>query len=259
MILVHGLAFIGPAGVGKTSLWQAFGNYLEKSRGLTIRRVNMDPGANAAGFKVDYDITNEISIHELMKRQNLGPNGAILEACRQISAKQDVIFQKILPKDPLEFDFLLIDTPGQIDSFVLQPYGAAFLNELNTRIPLSAIYLYDATALKDPVNIPAQLFLNLAVTFELQFELTPCLSKSDLVDVTKVLPLLQDSQKLKGFINDTTHGLLSELAIESLNMLNFFHLPVRVVPVSVWESNIMGLEDLFAVLEESGCACGDRL
>jgi acetolactate synthase regulatory subunit len=249
---------MGPAGVGKTSLWQAFADYLDKSRGFTVRRVNMDPGSQSMQKNIDYDITSDISSQVLMKKQKLGPNGAILEACRQMSAQQDRIFQKILPDNNQMVDFLLIDTPGQLDSFILQPFGATFLNELNKRIPLSAIYLYDATALSDPVNVPVQLFLNAAATFQLQFEMTPCLSKADLADVQKVLPLLEDPQKLTQVIDASKHGVMSDFASQSLDTLAHFHLPVRVVPVSVHGKTVSGLDDLFALLEESGCACGDR-
>ncbi len=249
---------MGPAGVGKTSLWQAFANYLEKSRGLTVRRVNLDPGSHVVNPNVDYDITTDISSQDLMKKQKLGPNGAILEACRQMSAQQDRIIKKILPENDQTVDFLLIDTPGQLDSFVLQPFGATFFNELNKLLPLSSIYLYDASALADPVNIPAQLFLNVAATFQLQFDMTPCLSKADLVDVNKVLPLLQDSQKLIQMIDASHHGVLSDFAGQSLDVLSHFRLPVRIVPVSTLKNHTTGLEELFGILEESGCSCGDR-
>ncbi len=250
---------MGPAGVGKSSLWQAFADYLEKSRGLTVRRVNLDPGSHVVHRNVDYDITNDISSQKMMKEQKLGPNGAILEACRQMSAQRDRIIKKILPDDDQTGDFLLIDTPGQLDSFVLQPYGASFFNELNKSLSLAAIYLFDATSLLDPVNIPAQLFLNVAATFQLQFEMTPCLSKADLADVKKILPLLQDSQKLIRIIDASSHGVLSDFASQSLDVLSHFRLPVRIVPVSVLPNHVTGLEDLFGTLEESGCSCGDRL
>lgn len=259
MIFVgKGLIFMGPAGVGKTSLWQAFADYLEKSRRLTVRRVNLDPGSRVVYPKIDYDITSDISSQKLMKAQKLGPNGAILEACRQMSARRDQIIKKILPNNDQEVDFLLIDTPGQLDSFVLQPHGASFFNELNKILSLSAIYLYDASALSDPVNIPAQLFLYVAATFQLQFEMTPCLSKADLVDVEQVIPLLQDSQKLIQIVDASEHGVLSDFASQSLDVLSHFRLPVRIVPVSVRENHVTGLEDLFGILEESGCSCGDR-
>ncbi len=221
--------------------------------------MNIDPGSQTIQSNVDYNIINDISSQDLMNKYKLGPNGAILEACRQISAQKNRIIKKILPKDDQNVDFILIDTPGQLDSFILQPFGASFLNELNTKLPLSAIYLYDAAALSDPVNIPAQLFLNLAATFQLQFEMTPCLSKADLADVKMILPLLQDSQKLIRIIDASNRGVLSEFASQCLDVLSHFRLPVRIVPVSVLENHVVGLEDLFGLLEESGCACGDRL
>jgi len=219
----------------------------------------MDPGSQTSRKIADFDITTAISSQELMKKQKLGPNGAILEACRQILAQRDLIFKNIFPDIEQGVDFILIDTPGQLDSFILQPFGAAFFNELNNILPLSAIYLFDATALQNPVNIPAQLFLNAAATFQLHFEVTPCLSKADLVDVTKVLPLLQEPQNLRTIIEASTQGVLSDLAIQSLDTLSRFRLPVRIVPVSSLQGQESGLDELYALLEEQACACGDRL
>jgi GTPase SAR1 family protein len=259
--LIHskGLVFIGPAGVGKTTLWQAFARYLEKTKGFTVRRVNMDPGSHSSREIADFDITTSISSQDLMEQQKLGPNGAILEACRQIYAQREQIFKNIIPGTEEAVDFILIDTPGQLDSFVLQPFGATFFNELNNILPLSAVYLFDATALQSPVNIPAQLFLNAAATFQLNFEVTPCLSKADLVDVTKVLPLLQEPQSLSAIIGASTRGVLSDLAMQSLETLSRFRLPVRIIPVSGLQGVQSGLDELYALLEEQDCACGDRL
>lgn len=256
----RGVVFVGPAGVGKTSLWKAFASFLEDIKGFLVRRVSLDPGSEAINYAIDYNVTSDISSRQLMQDQNLGPNGAILEASRQLCLRQEEILTKTLPPADESIDYILIDTPGQLDSFVLQPFGAQFLNNMNSVLPLSAIYLYDAVAMQDPVNIPAQLFLNAAASFQFDFEVTTVLNKTDLVvDIDNILALLQDPAKLASIIQHTKHGVLSDLAMESSALLAHFRVPTRIIPISTVEGHPVGLDDLFALLEEQGCSCGDRL
>jgi hypothetical protein len=256
----RGIVMVGPAGVGKTSLWQAFAAFLKQEKGFAVSRVSLDPGADIRTTSIDYDVTTDISSRQLMANYNWGPNGAILEASRQLFLRREEILEKILPSTDSPVDYVLIDTPGQLDSFVLQPFGANFLNDLHELLPLSCVYLYDAVAMQDPVNVPAQLFLNAATSFQFNFDVTPVLNKADLVaEPEEALGWLQDPQTLAEIIRHAKRGVISDLAIESLEVLAQFRVPTRVLPVSSAEGHTTGLEDLFDLLEEQGCSCGDRL
>ncbi|HMF34771.1 MAG TPA: ATP/GTP-binding protein [Candidatus Lokiarchaeia archaeon] len=255
----RGIVFVGPAGVGKTSLWQAFASFLEREKQFSVLRVNLDPGADFGFNAIDYDVTADISSRQLMADFNWGPNGAILEASRQLYLRQEEILPKVLPLPESPVDYVLIDTPGQLDSFVLQPFGATFLNNLNGVLPLSAIYLYDAGAMQDPVNVPAQLFLNAAASFQFDFDVTTVLNKADaVVELDEVLGWLQDPETLVEIIRHSKRGVLSDLAAESLDALAHFRVPTRILPISALEGHVTGLDDLFDLLEEQGCSCGDR-
>ena len=78
------LYFIGTAGSGKSTLTSIFKQWMT-NQGLDSITVNLDPGAKNLPYSPDVDIRDWISLKEVMKEYNLGPNGAQI-ACADMIA-----------------------------------------------------------------------------------------------------------------------------------------------------------------------------
>ena len=87
------VVFIGPAGSGKTSLVQAYGDWIEENLYLRIARVNLDPGVSVLPYTPVFDIRTIYTLQDVMKTYRLGPNGAFIKAGELIVEKLDEIMK----------------------------------------------------------------------------------------------------------------------------------------------------------------------
>ena len=111
--------FIGTAGSGKSTLTQNFKEWMNQ-RGLDAITVNLDPGAENLPYEPDVDIKDWISLKEIMESYELGPNGAQIAAADMLALNTSDIKESI---ESFKTDYVLIDTPGQLELFVFREAG----------------------------------------------------------------------------------------------------------------------------------------
>jgi len=113
------LYFIGTAGSGKSTLTHIFKQWMNH-RGLDAVTVNLDPGAENLPYVPDVDIRDWISLKEIMDSYELGPNGAQIACADMIALNTEDIKKSI---ESFKTDYILIDTPGQLELFVFREAG----------------------------------------------------------------------------------------------------------------------------------------
>ena len=106
--------FIGTAGSGKSTLTNTMKEWMTL-RGLNAITVNLDPGAENLPYEPDVDIRDWISLQEVMETHGLGPNGAQI-ACADMLALNTADVKNSI--DMFKSDYILVDTPGQLELFV---------------------------------------------------------------------------------------------------------------------------------------------
>ncbi|MFO7618189.1 MAG: ATP/GTP-binding protein, partial [Thermoplasmata archaeon] len=104
---------VGTAGSGKSTLTRAFKAWMD-SQGFNAITVNLDPGVDALGYTPDVDVRDWVSVPGIMAERGLGPNGAQI-ACADIAALHFPEINNVI--DGFRADYVLIDTPGQIELF----------------------------------------------------------------------------------------------------------------------------------------------
>lgn len=75
------------------------------------------------------DIRDTVNYKNVMKQYSLGPNGAILTALNLYATRFDQVL-KLIEKRRGTLDYVLIDTPGQIEVFNWSASGTIILGEL---------------------------------------------------------------------------------------------------------------------------------
>jgi GTPase SAR1 family protein len=109
----------GTAGAGKSLLTSSLVSwYREKSQDAIA--VNLDPGVLTLPYDPDVDIRNSIDMQQIMTDYSLGPNGALIFANDLIASKLNEIQEEI---DGTTADFVVVDTPGQIELFAFRESG----------------------------------------------------------------------------------------------------------------------------------------
>jgi len=103
----------GTAGSGKSLLTSKIYEYYT-TNGAFAAILNLDPGVETLPYACDIDARDHVDVVSIMKQYDLGPNGAMIMANDLIASKIDVFQDEIFKINP---DYLLVDTPGQIELF----------------------------------------------------------------------------------------------------------------------------------------------
>jgi len=126
----------GTAGSGKSLLTSKIYDYYT-SNGAFVAILNLDPGVDSLPYTCDIDVRDQIDIVSIMKQYELGPNGALIMANDLIASKIDQLQDQI---DDVNPDYLLIDTPGQIELFAYRTSGPFLVQNLNLDEKMSILF-----------------------------------------------------------------------------------------------------------------------
>ena len=138
---------IGTAGSGKSALTSRILQYYEKNSAFASV-LNLDPGVESLPYTPDVDVRDYVDIVKLMKQYDLGPNGSMIMASDLIASKIDQIENQVSKVNP---DYLIVDTPGQMELFAYRTSGPFFIQNINAEDKVN-MFLYDATMITSPSN-----------------------------------------------------------------------------------------------------------
>ncbi|MEM1532866.1 MAG: ATP/GTP-binding protein [Desulfurococcaceae archaeon] len=256
--MVTVVVFTGLAGSGKTSLVASYGNWLKEELLQRVAQVNLDPGAEVLPYKPIFDVRDMFTLSEIMRAYGLGPNGGFIKAGELIAERSSEIFVKEPFSNLSEWDYILIDTPGQMDAFIFRPSSNIFLEALTRIVNAVNIYVIDSTAIRGLADALTIWLLGLLTYLKIGLPTIPVVNKVDVVDngAKYVRLLVEDPEKLielskEGF----REGLLSDITMELAEIAFKLRRPLR--PIEVSAKSLSGMEFLHSVIHEVFCSCGD--
>ena len=243
------LAFIGTAGSGKTTLTAEFGKYLEEND-YSVSYVNLDTGVRKLPYKPDLDVREDVTAWKLME-EGLGPNGAIVKSYDLLVRKVREYAERIRSLDE-ESDYVLIDTPGQMETFLFHEFGVELMEAFPDAL---GVYLFSPEILRKPTDFCFALFFGLMIDLRLGITTVPAVSKVDTVkEVSRLRRFLDDVEYLTSRLKlePSTQGLLAYKLCSSLPELAP---PARILYLSAKTRE--GFDELEKVAYEHYCTCGD--
>ncbi|WXG40478.1 MAG: ATP/GTP-binding protein [Candidatus Freyarchaeum deiterrae] len=247
------IPFLGPAGSGKTSLAGSFGGFLAE-KGYKVKFFNLDAGAEYLPYVPDFDIRNFFRVSEIMKKEHIGPNASIIRASQMIYESSDQIIERM---KKTEADYVLIDTPGQLEVFAFKPTGSLFMEKLRD-MRVCGIFLLGADTSPTTTGFVVALLMSIAIQIQLGVSLITVLHKSDMLKSKEFIEMLNDPELLREKITTMEQrGVITDLALDALKIIKKVHPSVRVIATSI--INREGYEELFDLLHEIFCSCGDNL
>eukprot|EP00501_MAST-03F_sp_TOSAG23-6_P002405 GSMAST32.ASY1.ANO1.2514.1 assembled CDS len=132
---------LGMAGAGKTTLMQrlnAFSRQVKKPAYM----INLDPAVMHLPYDAQIDIRDTVNYKELMQQYKLGPNGGIMTALNLFVTKFDQVLS-LMEKRSAEADYLMLDTPGQIEVFTCFPTVLIYVIDTprcTTQMPMVIVF-----------------------------------------------------------------------------------------------------------------------
>ena len=236
--------FIGTAGAGKSTLTNSYKKWLEL-RSLDCITVNLDPGAENLSYIPDVDVRDWISLEEIMENYNLGPNGAQVACADMIALNSEDIKKSI---NSFKTDYILIDTPGQLELFVFRQSGEYIINYLNKNQSIIA-YIIDYSLAKNPSVFVSQMLLSLNTNFRLKKPQINLLSKCDLLneyDREQIISWSKDKNSLYSALQNQNPSTYREINEKILQILEDFESDSILIPVG---KNYYGIDDLYNTIQ----------
>lgn len=211
----------GTAGSGKSLLTSRLLNWYKDSSAFAAT-LNLDPGAASLPYEPDIDSRDYIDIATLMDNFALGPNGALVMASDMIATKLDEIQKEV---DELNPDYLIVDTPGQIELFAFRASGPYFVSSLQADSKVT-VFVFDGMLVSSPINFVSVSLLASSVKLRLKTAQVNVLTKRDLV-IDKLKDVLEWSsshsalERALDAEKDAEYSLLSKDLARSLSKTGF--------------------------------------
>ena len=244
---------IGLAGSGKTTLAKAYSRWLKKN-GYSVKVVNLDPGAKSLPYTPDLDVRRYFTIEELMLKHGLGPNGAFLKASEMLLEHSSTLLERISEFEASS-DYVIVDTPGQMEMFVYRRSGSYFVSKLKALGSTLGVFIIDGEHANSPVDLAVSWTTSLLVQLKLDIPMVPVVNKRDLVsDIELVKSFVREPRSLIKVLLEE-EGLLTDIAVRLVDLIEEYSQAIRPVLLSATKEE--GLEELHSIAHEIFCTCGD--
>ena len=219
----------GTAGSGKSLLTSKINEYYTRNGAFTAV-LNLDPGVESLPYTCDIDVRDHVDIISIMKQYELGPNGALIMANDLIASKIDVIQEQIGNVNP---DYLIIDTPGQIELFAYRTSGQFLVQNLTSEEKVN-IFLYDGALITTPINFVSIALLATSIRLRLNIPTINVLTKTDLIGekIKDILKWSTSLGSLESAISQETDGETYSLTTSILRGLNLAGFAQGLIPIS---------------------------
>ena len=220
---------VGTAGAGKSLLASRIFDYYTRN-GAFVGILNLDPGVENLPYTCDVDVRDYVDITSIMKQYDLGPNGAMIIASDLIASKIEHIQSDV---DNVNPDYLIVDTPGQMELFAYRTSGPFFVQNFNAEQKV-ALFLYDGVLVTTPTNFVSIALLATSIKLRLNLPHINVLTKIDLIEdkIRDILKWSSSLTSLEDAIAKHADGENYTLVTNILRGLNLGGFSQGLIPVS---------------------------
>lgn len=219
----------GTAGSGKSLLSSKLYDYHTKNGAFTSV-LNLDPGVENLPYSCDIDVRDYVDVVSIMQQYDLGPNGAVVMAADLIASKIDDIQNEVNRVNP---DYLIVDTPGQIELFAYRSSGRFLIDNISSEEKTS-IFLFDGALITTPVNFVSIALLATSIRLRLNLPTINVLTKTDLIgaNLKNILRWSTSLSTLENAIAKDADGDTYTLTTNILRGLNLSGFAQGLIPIS---------------------------
>jgi|TARA_B100000809_G_scaffold29714_1_gene25807 GTPase SAR1 family protein len=219
----------GTAGAGKSLLTSKLYEYYTKN-GAFAAVLNLDPGVENLPYTCDIDVRDFVDYVSIMQQYDLGPNGALIMANDLIASKVDDIKNEV---DRVNPDYLIVDTPGQIELFAYRSSGPFLVENISSEEKTN-IFLFDGALINTPVNFVSIALLATSIRLRLKIATVNVLTKTDLIGakLKEILQWTTSLSTLENAIGKEADGDTYTLTTNILRGLNLGGFAQGLIPIS---------------------------
>ena len=176
------------------------------------------------------DIRKYVDTTTVMEQYGLGPNGAAIMATDILATNINDIQVEV---DSINPEYLIIDTPGQIELFIYRNSGPFLIQNLQADEKIN-IFLYDGSIINTPINFVSISLLAASIRLRLNIPTINVLTKIDIIKkLDDVLKWSSEPGMLERGISEKQYDDEKyTFATSILRSLNMYELVNNLIPVS---------------------------
>ncbi|OAY43491.1 hypothetical protein MANES_08G074300v8 [Manihot esculenta] len=237
---------VGMAGSGKTTFLHRLVCHTQASnvRGYVL---NLDPAVMTLPFGANIDIRDTVRYKEVMKQFNLGPNGGILTSLNLFATKFDEVVSTIERRAD-QLDYVLVDTPGQIEIFTWSASGAIITEAFASTFPTIIAYVVDTPRSSSPATFMSNMLYACSILYKTRLPLVLAFNKTDVAQHQFALEWMEDFEAFQAAVS-TDHSYTSTLTASLSLVLDEFYKNLKSVGVSAVSG--AGMDAFFKAIEAS--------
>jgi hypothetical protein len=225
------ILIVGMAGSGKTSLLTKLQEDLEENRHQSGYVVNLDPATLETPYEANIDIRDTVHYKSVMKNHRLGPNGAIMTSLNLFATKFDqvmnILEKRAYEKTPIPatqhdkpietvekdddeddeeddgpMDYILVDTPGQIEAFTWSASGSIMSESLASAFPTVLCFVVDtARCASSPNTFMSNMLYACSMLYRTRLPLVVCFNKTDVVSHEFCMEWMRDHEAFQAALD----------------------------------------------------------
>lgn len=224
--------------------------------------LNLDPAVSHMPYEANIDIRDTVDYKEVMKQYNLGPNGGILTALNLFTTKFDQVLGYV-EKRAETVDYILIDTPGQIEIFTWSASGSIITEAIASSLPTVVAYIIDTPRTTAPATFMSNMLYACSILYKTRLPFILVFNKTDaqphefavewMRDFEKFQEALQAHGRDEGEEPSYMNSLMSSMCL----VLDEFYSNLRVSPLSCSSSLWLKLTTIPSFFTGRRCLCHD--
>lgn len=170
---------VGMAGSGKTTFIHRLYLHLQ-SLSKKVYAINLDPAVKKVPYPTNIDIRDTVDYKQVMKEFVLGPNGAMITSLNLFATKFDQVIE-VLEKRASEYDYIIVDTPGQIEVFNWSASGQIILDALAVSFPIVTTYVVDTVRCRNPTTFMSNMTYACSIMYKTKLPFILVFNKTDVL------------------------------------------------------------------------------
>ncbi|KAL8425887.1 hypothetical protein ACSSS7_008299 [Eimeria intestinalis] len=242
-----------------------------RSLGKKTYVINLDPAVVSLVFEANVDIRDTVDYKRVMQHYKLGPNGGILTALNLFATKFGALLLLLQQRSRGTsstttttsssssssrssssgssggLDYVLVDTPGQIEVFTWSASGALITEALAATFPTCIIYTVDACRSQAPNTLLSNMVHACSVLYRHKLPFLAALNKIDAQENPKCVEWIRDYDLFQEALLEDDRYMGSLGRSTALALCSFYE-NIDILPLSAITKQ--GFEELPVHLEK---------